>query len=72
MTKDLKNLSSLEAIVLQEDDLLMIRGGQSDAITCGKGCGQSCGNNCGNGCNGNCTSTKEIDTGSPLPPLIPS
>ena len=47
MAKDFKSLSSLEAIVLQEDDLLMIRGGQNEGVSCGIGCGQGCGDSCG-------------------------
>lgn len=63
MTKDFKNLCSLEAIVLQDDDLLMIKGGQSESITCGVACGKGCGGNCGEGCSG-CTVQKPIQGSS--------
>ena len=59
MVKNFKSLSSLEAIVLQEDDLLMIKGGQSESITCGVACGKGWGGNCGQGCSG-CTVQKPI------------
>lgn len=63
MTKDFKNLCSLEAIVLQDDDLLMIKGGQSESITCGVACGKGCGGNCGEGCSG-CSEQKPIQNPS--------
>lgn len=60
MAKDFRNLSSLEAIVLEDDDLLMIRGGQNEGVSCGVGCGQGCGDSCGQGCTGGCSIQKPV------------
>lgn len=37
----------LDSIILDEEELINIRGGVSDGITCGSNCGMSCGNSCG-------------------------
>lgn len=46
----------LDSIILDEEELINIRGGVSDGITCGSNCGMSCGNSCGSNCGNNCGS----------------
>lgn len=41
----------INSIVLSDDELLVINGGQSP-INCGAGCGVGCGGGCGSGCMG--------------------
>lgn len=41
----------INAIVLKDDELLVINGGKN-AVTCGDGCGVGCGGDCGLGCQG--------------------
>lgn len=41
----------INAIVLRDDELLVIHGGQNE-VTCGAGCGVGCGGGCGQGCTG--------------------
>ncbi len=45
----------LDSIVLNEEELLNIRGGVSDGISCGNNCGMNCGSNCGNLCGNACS-----------------
>lgn len=46
-----KSFELINAIVLNDDELLVINGGK-DVITCGAGCGVGCGGGCGQGCMG--------------------
>lgn len=53
-----KSFEFLNAVVLNDNELLVINGGQNE-ITCGSGCGVGCGAGCGAGCMG-CTGDKEV------------
>lgn len=46
-----KPFEFLNAIVLKDDELLVVNGGQN-VVTCGAGCGVGCGGGCGEGCMG--------------------
>lgn len=50
MEKDLRKIFSIEDIVLEENDLIQIKGGTGTG--CGAGCGVGCGAGCGSGCTG--------------------
>ena len=50
----------INAIVLKDDELLVINGGKV-VVNCGYGCGVGCGGECGAGCSG-------CDTEQPTPP----
>lgn len=56
MKNDLKNVFSVEDIILKDDELIQIKGGQQDGVDCGYGCGVGCGSNCGENCAG-CSQT---------------
>lgn len=53
----------VNAIVLNDDELLVINGG-TDAVNCGFGCGVGCGGNCGENCFG-CTPPEKPVTPTP-------
>lgn len=57
----------LNALVLSDDELLVINGGKNE-ITCGAGCGVGCGGGCGQGCTG-CQVTPEVPTTPPVRPV---
>lgn len=61
-----KSLELVNAIVLRDDELLVINGGQ-DVVTCGAGCGVGCGGGCGQGCMG-CQPVDPTTPGNPLTP----
>ncbi len=46
-----KSVDFIDAIALNDDELLVINGGQNE-VTCGAGCGVGCGGGCGQGCSG--------------------
>lgn len=46
-----KSFELINAIVLKDDELLVINGGHTE-VTCGAGCGVGCGGGCGSGCMG--------------------
>lgn len=46
-----KSFEFINAIVLKDDELLVVNGGQNE-VTCGSGCGVGCGGGCGAGCMG--------------------
>lgn len=46
-----KSFDSINVIVLNDDELLVINGGQNE-VTCGAGCGVGCGGGCGDNCMG--------------------
>lgn len=46
-----RSFEFINAIVLKDDELLVINGGQNE-VTCGAGCGVGCGGGCGEGCMG--------------------
>lgn len=54
-----KSFEFLNAVVLSDDELLVINGGQNE-ITCGSGCGVGCGAGCGAGCTGCSNGDKEV------------
>lgn len=60
-------LEFVNAIVLKDDELLVINGGQTP-VTCGDGCGVGCGGYCGAGCSGCKPSDSPI---TPPPPGNP-
>lgn len=65
------SMSSLDAIVLKDSEMLELRGGVGDNITCGTNCGDNCGNNCGDHCGNNCAGTVKKGTGSTVNPSDP-
>lgn len=49
------SIFSIDDILLQENELIEITGGQNAADGfCGTGCGMNCGASCGDGCVGAC------------------
>lgn len=46
-----KSFEFINAIVLKDDELLVVNGGQNE-VNCGAGCGVGCGGGCGEGCMG--------------------
>lgn len=58
------NLTFLDSIVLNEQEMLDIRGGLGSGITCGSNCGTNCGSNCGSNCGTNCGSGCSGSTGN--------
>lgn len=46
-----KSFEFINAIVLKDDELLVVNGGQNE-VTCGSGCGVGCGGGCGASCMG--------------------
>ena len=63
-----KTFEFTSAIVLNDDELLVINGGQN-VVTCGAGGGVGCGGGCGEGCMG-CQKSEEPVT--PIqPPVYP-
>ncbi len=65
MKTKINQLDLLESIVLHDEELLLINGGDIK-ITCGSGCGLGCGSACGAGCAG-CSS----DDLGPIIPIAP-
>jgi hypothetical protein len=58
MFNDLTKSFSIEDVVLEDNELIQIKGGNAQAeVGCGKGCGVGCGRNCGNNCSGSCSAT---------------
>ena len=51
---------SIDDIILNEEDLIQIKGGDAPPISCGEGCGLGCGAGCGVGCSG-CAEKISID-----------
>lgn len=51
------NFNFLDNVILDDSEMLEIRGGASDNITCGSNCGNNCGSNCGNDCGHSCGGT---------------
>lgn len=47
----------LDSIILNEEELINIRGGLGDGIKCGSNCGLACGTACGATCGSNCGSS---------------
>ncbi|MCL2597670.1 MAG: hypothetical protein FWD66_08465 [Paludibacter sp.] len=66
MKKELKTILCIEDIVLNDGELIQIRGGA--AVNCGAGCGVGCGSNCGSNCTG-CPEPKKTG-GSSKPVLV--
>ena len=54
----------LHAIVLKDSEMLELRGGLGDNITCGSNCGHNCGSNCGNDCGNDCGGGAVIKKGT--------
>lgn len=46
-----KSFEFINAIVLKDDELLVVNGGQNE-VNCGAGCGVGCGGGCGEDCMG--------------------
>jgi hypothetical protein len=51
---------SIDDIILNEEGLIQIKGGDAPPISCGEGCGLGCGAGCGVGCSG-CAEKISID-----------
>lgn len=65
METEFKKFASIESIILNDDEMLLVYGGGSEIIECGFGCGLGCGSGCGARCLG-CTEPepeKPIDPG---------
>lgn len=45
-----------EDMLSSNEELMIIRGGREDSVTCGAGCGDNCGSNCGESCGSVCGS----------------
>ena len=45
-------MMSIDDIVLNDSELVEIKGGECPPVNCGSGCGLGCGNGCGMGCSG--------------------
>lgn len=60
----------LNAIVLKDDELLMIYGGK-ETVNCGFGCGVGCGGQCGESCLGCKPPTPPDPPEPPKPPSYP-
>lgn len=43
---------SIDDVILLEEELIQIKGGDAPPISCGDGCGLGCGAGCGAGCSG--------------------
>ncbi len=53
MKKNLNEvITSIDDLVLNDDELILIKGGNQDQISCGAGCGLGCGQVCGSNCTG--------------------
>ena len=59
-------LHLLDAVVLQDSEMLEVMGGTSDNLVCGNNCGMNCGTNCGTNCGVNCSG----DGGKTPPPTV--
>jgi hypothetical protein len=50
----MNNYISIDDLILDQNDLILIKGGQvvPQSLPCGNACGSGCGRGCGSGCFG--------------------
>lgn len=56
-------LNLLDSIVLNEQEMLNVRGGLGESLKCGSACGSNCGAGCGKVCGEGCGSDIKIGGG---------
>ena len=73
LLESIKNIKTmkfklLDSIILNEEELINIRGGLGDGIKCGNNCGLACGTACGATCGSNCGSSCGENCGGKIMP----